>query len=130
MLSDSSLFSMFDFPLIEGDRKTCLKERNSAVITEQFANKWFGNADALGKEIVWNDSIRFRVTGIVKDFDNTIVNSKVDIIINFYWNKYLNAADTDELFPNVINSTGCSSFLQVRKGTEMLGSGGRVHQFY
>lgn len=121
MLSDSSLFSMFDFPLIEGDRKTCLKERNSAVITEQFANKWFGNADALGKEIVWNDSIRFRVTGIVKDFDNTIVNSKVDIIINFYWNKYLNAADTDELFPNVINSTGCSSFLQVRKGTEMLG---------
>lgn len=121
MLSDSSLFSVFDFPLIEGNRTTCLKEKNNAVITEHFANRWFGTEDVLGKEIVWNDSIRFRVSGVVKNFSNTIVNKDVEVIIDFSWNKYLNLADTDEMFPTMINTTGCSAFLKVREGTKMMG---------
>ncbi len=119
--TDSTFFSMFDFPLLQGDRNTCLKGKNNAVVTQSMARRMFGTDDVLGREIVWNDSVRFHVTGVVPDFDNTIVNSNVGMIIDFSWGKSFNAGDMDEYFPRAVNFSGSSIFVQVRPGTRMMG---------
>ena len=66
---DSNFFSMFSFPLIEGNPKTCLKERHHMVLTEDEAKKQFGTVHALGKTLmVKEDSVfvPFLVTGVAK----------------------------------------------------------------
>jgi putative ABC transport system permease protein len=56
---DSSFFSIFSFPLISGNRNTCLKEPHSVVISADLARKQFGTTDALGKIIMLKDDSIF-----------------------------------------------------------------------
>ena len=66
---DSNFFSMFTFPLIEGNPKTCLKEPHSAVLSEDEAKKQFGTANAVGKTLLIKDEeefIPYTVTGVAK----------------------------------------------------------------
>jgi putative ABC transport system permease protein len=48
---DDNFFSVFTFPLIEGNSSTCLKDIHSVVISQTVAWKFFGKADAMGKII-------------------------------------------------------------------------------
>jgi putative ABC transport system permease protein len=66
---DSTFFSMFDFPLVKGDRKTALQKPNSVVLTETTAKELFGKEDPMGKAITHfgGDTVLFKVTGIMKD---------------------------------------------------------------
>lgn len=68
--ADSSLFAMFNFPLSYGDRATALKEPLSAVISEEKAKAYFGDASAaLGKMLKF--SVRsYKVTGVMKKTGN------------------------------------------------------------
>ncbi|BAV07076.1 ABC transporter permease [Filimonas lacunae] len=55
---DSSFFSIFSFPLIEGDARTCLQEVRSVVLTAEMAKKQFGTTHAVGKTMmVRKDSV-------------------------------------------------------------------------
>jgi putative ABC transport system permease protein len=49
---DSNFFSVFTFPLLQGNPQTALLQPHSIVITEELARKQFGNADALNKIIM------------------------------------------------------------------------------
>jgi putative ABC transport system permease protein len=66
--TDPSLFSVFDFKLIKGNPSDPFPDDNSVVITETMAKKYFGNDDAVGKVIVADDRVNFKVTGVVNDF--------------------------------------------------------------
>jgi putative ABC transport system permease protein len=71
---DTTFLSIFDFPLIKGDRKQVLLRPNSAVLTESGAKKLFGDADPIGKRInhYAGDTATFTVTGVMKDIpDNS-----------------------------------------------------------
>jgi len=63
--ADPEVFQVFDFPLIAGDPKTALKEPFTAVITEEFARKYFGRDDPLGKTVRYENHYDFTVTGIL-----------------------------------------------------------------
>ncbi|MDH4196569.1 MAG: ABC transporter permease [Candidatus Aminicenantes bacterium] len=72
LFTESSLFTVFDFPLVRGDTSTALEEPNSVVLTEDMARKYFGDDDPLGKVIEadpYNDGklVLFRVTGVAKN---------------------------------------------------------------
>lgn len=64
--ADSALLHMFSFPLI-ASTQDALSQPNSVVITETIAKKYFGNSPALGREMVLNHSMVFKVTGVIKD---------------------------------------------------------------
>jgi putative ABC transport system permease protein len=49
LLADPDFFKVFDFPLLQGDPKTCLKEPFSAVFSATTAKKYFGNTDPVGQ---------------------------------------------------------------------------------
>ncbi|UCC41825.1 MAG: ABC transporter permease [Candidatus Aminicenantes bacterium] len=67
---DPSFFEMFTFPFAKGDPKTAFAEPFSIVITEDLANKFFGNENPLGKTLtyyVYSQGIDLNVTGIIKN---------------------------------------------------------------
>lgn len=68
--TDSSFFSVFSFPLLQGDASTALTEGHSIVLTKQFAKTLFGNADAMGRTIRLDSNRNVTVTGILKDLPN------------------------------------------------------------
>jgi putative ABC transport system permease protein len=66
---DSGFFSMFTFPLLHGDAKTCLVEPNSIVFSEDAAKKQFGNTDVVGNTVmVKEDSVfvPYKVTAVAR----------------------------------------------------------------
>lgn len=66
---DSNFFSMFSFPLIEGNPKTCLREPHSIVLSVDEAKKQFGTTHALGKTLLMNDEnvfVPYTVTAVSK----------------------------------------------------------------
>jgi len=65
---DSNFLTFFNYPLIAGDAKTCLKGVNSLVITETASKKYFGNQPAIGKTLIFDDyQAPFIVTAVLKD---------------------------------------------------------------
>lgn len=66
--TDPTFFSVFDFNIVQGNAANPFPDNNSIVITESTAKKYFDNNDAIGKIITADDSIQFRVAGVVKDF--------------------------------------------------------------
>jgi putative ABC transport system permease protein len=66
---DSSYLNIFDFVLTKGDRQTVLNEPNSIVLTQETAEKFFGNQDPIGKTLYsyGNDTTSLVVTGILEN---------------------------------------------------------------
>ena len=116
MEADSTFFSMFDFPLLYGDRATCLMQKGNIVLTESSARRLFGTSNAVGRDITTADNSHFRVTGVVKDFDNTIIDKDIDAIIDFSF--CTNNANKDEYFRQVANYLQASVFVQVHEGSD------------
>lgn len=67
---DSSFFSVFTFPLLSGNPKTCLAQPHSIVLTEDAAKKQFGTTDALGKNVLIKEDstfVPYQVTAVAKN---------------------------------------------------------------
>ena len=64
---DSGFLSMFNFPLVKGNKITAFPDNNSVVITQSTAQKLFDNSDAIGETIIYFGT-SFIVTGVLQDF--------------------------------------------------------------
>ena len=65
---DSNFLQFFGYPLLQGDRNTCLRELNSIVLTQTAARRYFGEASPLGKTLELDGySAPFAVTAVLKD---------------------------------------------------------------
>ncbi len=60
LAADTNFFSMFHFPLVNGNARSALKQANTLVMTESTAKKYFGNDDPLGKMVRPGDKDCFR----------------------------------------------------------------------
>lgn len=71
-------FEIFDYPLIAGEYKS-LKDPNTAVITKQTAEKYFGNwRSAIGKSFKRNGRHLYKITGVLDDIPaNTDMQIKI-----------------------------------------------------
>jgi putative ABC transport system permease protein len=81
--SDSTVFSVFNFELIEGNKSKVLRTVNSLVISESAAKKYFGQENPIGKTISlttqWEGG-DYLVEGVFKDVpDNSHI--KFDFLI-------------------------------------------------
>jgi putative ABC transport system permease protein len=65
-VTEPSFFEIFDFPLLAGNPATVLKDPNSAVLTKEIADKYFGDwRTAVGKTIKWNNHDVLKITGVL-----------------------------------------------------------------
>ncbi len=67
LIADKYFPSVFDQHWLEGDSKTALAEPNSIVLTESIAHKYFGNKEAMGQVIKFENKYTCKVTGVIKD---------------------------------------------------------------
>ncbi len=84
---DENFFSVFSFPLKEGNPKTVLSDIHSVVITDEVAQKYFGKTNAVGQrmELQINDEfVPFVVTGIAeKSPENSSIRFKIVLSYNY-----------------------------------------------
>jgi putative ABC transport system permease protein len=97
---DPDFFQTLDLPLVQGNKATVLTAKNSVVLSERYAKKYFGNVNPIGKTLnITSENLLLTVTGIAKNFpENSSLN--YDIII---------PREADGNFQNEINS-GINNF--------------------
>ena len=67
LIADSTFFSVFDFNLLIGNKKTILTDPKNAIITTDYARKIFGDKDPIGQEIkvTASDMKTYTIKGVV-----------------------------------------------------------------
>jgi putative ABC transport system permease protein len=81
--ADTSLFKVFDFRLIHGDEKTCLKGLDKIILSQSTARKYFRDEDPIGKRLRLNgEDNSLEVTGIFQDVpENSHI--KFDFLVSY-----------------------------------------------
>lgn len=64
---DSAFFSIFSFPLLEGNPRTVLNRPKTIVINQKMADKYFGGESPVGKTLTLNDKYPYEITGLMAD---------------------------------------------------------------
>lgn len=64
--AENSLFDIFDFPVVKGNKNEPFANGLSVVLTESAAKKYFGNREPLGQAIRFRDTTCF-VSAVLKD---------------------------------------------------------------
>jgi putative ABC transport system permease protein len=108
--TDSTLFSVFTLPMIQGDPTTALTQPNSVVITESTAQKYFNSTDVVGKTLTIGDTGNYKITGVIKDVPKQS-HFHYDFFISIY----------GQLSPYEINqwtSNNFNTYIVLKKGTD------------
>jgi putative ABC transport system permease protein len=67
-IADEYFLQVFDFPMLEGDRRTALKEPNTIVITEDLAMRIFGRKNVVDKNVQFDYmETPLKITAVLKD---------------------------------------------------------------
>ncbi|MBN1940304.1 MAG: ABC transporter permease [Candidatus Aminicenantes bacterium] len=67
-LADPGFLKMFTFPMVKGNPDNALADKQSIVLTESTARKYFGDEDPLGRVLVLAQfGTNVTVTGVVRD---------------------------------------------------------------
>jgi putative ABC transport system permease protein len=70
--ADSLFFKVFDFNILKGSRENILNLANEMVVTEDFAKRYFGDEEPLGKTIKIGENLEFSVSAVMADLpENT-----------------------------------------------------------
>ena len=91
VMTDREFFEVFSFPLIKGDPRGALGNRDSVVLSRSAAKRYFGNEDPLGKTLIFSFGGRqkeFLITAVCVDvpenssvrFDMLIPIENVELI--------------------------------------------------
>lgn len=66
-MADPSVLTIFNYPLVHGDKHSALDESNSVVISESLARRYFGDENPMGKSLTVNGGWFVTVTGVLKE---------------------------------------------------------------
>ena len=94
LLSDSTFFQFFDFPLLEGDRRSALNAPDKCVITDRLARRLFGDKSPIGQSLLllgdrhvsigledpYDSTLVYTISGVVGDFDHTVLPNETEVI--------------------------------------------------
>ena len=84
-LTDPGFFRMFSFPFVRGNPETALTEKNSIVLTEKTARRYFGHEDPMGKILYLAEPGQgFTVTGVVRDVPSNS-SLRFDMVSRVEW---------------------------------------------
>ncbi len=81
VFADTSFFSIFTFPLLQGDYHS-LARPSTVIITEEMAKKYFGTYDVVGKTLTYNKSYPLEVVGVAQNFPSNST-FQYDFIVSF-----------------------------------------------
>lgn len=82
VFADQHVFDVFTWPLAVGNPAKALAEKNSIVLTQSMAQKYFGTSDPMNKQIqFWGNDLT--VTGVIKDIPHNS-HLQFDFLVSFH----------------------------------------------
>ncbi|WP_134089048.1 ABC transporter permease [Olivibacter sp. XZL3] len=109
---DSAFLSMFDFPLLEGDKEHILKTPTEIVITQSLATRLFGNEAALGKSLKIDSVDVVTVSGVLADMPGNTRFTDVEFLLP--WKYMEKIGYSDDYWSN--NSV--QTYIELNAGTD------------
>jgi putative ABC transport system permease protein len=67
LYADPNLFDFFSIPLTYGESKNVLQDKNSIVLSQKTARKFFGDKNPVGELLILNGKESLKVTGVFED---------------------------------------------------------------
>ncbi|GAB3798934.1 ABC transporter permease [Spirosoma humi] len=113
--TEPQFFSVFDSEWLSGNPKTALAAPNTVVLTERYAQKYFGSTNPIGKVLRFDNQANLTVTGLIKNLPS---NSKLryDAFISYATVPTLLGAGGEQAMQNWADVfTVC--FVTLREGT-------------
>ena len=117
-----NFFEFFDYRLLTGDRKKVLSAPNQMVVSKSFAQRCWPDGDAVGKEVVIGDvkdeksHATYTVSGIMDDFDRSVIPSDYECIINV---ENLRNIHSSAYVETMDNAGSCVLYLMQREGCDL-----------
>jgi putative ABC transport system permease protein len=116
--ADPSLFTIFDFPLVEGNTSKPFVNDNSVVITKKTAQKYFGTDNAIGKVIVADGKESFTVSGVINDFPlNSSIN--FDMIMHMSYQARYNLVNAKVDVNADFGNYNYQTYVKLKPGTSL-----------
>jgi putative ABC transport system permease protein len=116
VLAEPQYFDIFKYQWVKGDPAT-LKEPYHVVLTTGAAERFFGHSDpeaVLGRTLIYDDSVRVTVTGLVKDLDQ---------VTDFTFTQFISYATGRAKLANVMaldqwgsSNSASETFVKLEKG--------------
>jgi len=108
--ADSTLFEVFTLPMLYGNPHTALLDARTAVITEKIARKYFDAVDVVGKTLTINDTIPYKITGVIRD---------IPAQSHFHYDIFLSMTELDEAKQmDQWLSDNFNTYIVLRKGAD------------
>lgn len=121
--AEPDVFQVFTFPLLVGDPATALDDPYSVVITEEIAQKYFGDEEPIGKALTFRNN-DFKVTGILAEIPS---NSQ------FQFNMFASMNCAEQVFSRIVLENWgegyCETFVMLPEGSRPGDFEGRLDSF-
>jgi putative ABC transport system permease protein len=112
--ADNNFFKIFDFKRVAGNLQTALNKPNTVVITRSTARKYFGNTNALGQVLLFDNKKPFQVAAIIEDVPSNS-HFSFDFLTSFYSINGFDSLETQVVW----NNPNYSTFLLLKPGTNV-----------
>ena len=133
LLTDSTFFDFFRFPVVVGDVRSALSAPDRCIITESLARKFFPNGNPIGQELQlvgqrsvfmgnqdpYDSTLVYTVAAVVEDLDRTVLPSETQVIASMKRHPQVMGYElTNDVM--AYGSTGCCKvFLMLRPGASL-----------
>jgi putative ABC transport system permease protein len=108
--ADSTIFDVFTLPLIDGDPHTALMDAHTIVLSATMARKYFDAVDVVGKTLLINDSIPYKVTGVMRDMP-TQSHFHADFLVSL-------SESEDAKRPDAWTQNSYNTYILLRQGVD------------
>lgn len=126
-----NFFRFFGYPLLSGNPDQALVDAHSIVLTESGARKLFGEESAEGKRIHLSNDRKgvYTVTGVMKDFNNSLIPDGVEAILPFDYVDFVNWGSSKNN-PDMNNVGGTAILVRFPQGTDPNRKNADMHSFF
>ena len=132
LLTAPNFFEFFDYKLLTGDKKKVISVPNQMVVSKKFAQRYWPDGDAIGKEVVAGDEndpeghITFTVSGIMEDFDRSVIPDRYECVVNL---ENLRSFHLSAYVETMNNAGSCVMFLMEREGCHLRDKIGEMRDY-
>ena len=139
LVTGQNFFTFFDYTLLTGDRRKVLSAPNQIVVSKSFAQRYWPDESPIGKELVLGDDemelgdandgkghITYTVSGIMDDFDRSIVPDGYECVFNVENLRNIHYSAYSE---QMNNASCCVLFLMQREGCNLKSKVGDMRDY-
>ncbi|GAB4046656.1 ABC transporter permease [Spirosoma litoris] len=129
--TDPSLFSLFDFSLVQGNAANPFPDNHSIVLTESTAKRYFGNDNPIGKTLASNNNTAFRVTGVIRDFPkNSSIQGDMMLPISLEFDEMYRSRTDGRNKDNDFSQFDYNTYLLLQPGTNLTQLADKLRQIH